>query len=520
MSTYLVIVLVALVVTFLITIVLSSQIVASTDVLFFIIIAACIVVLSNPISTKEEFVNTITGFPNTIKKVGTNTQDEVASIAQQSWNESVATELMFNDVSQYYTTFSYGSIASLTNTPNTWVDLINPKNRIIFNKIDWAGGLAKGLNMGGGVQGMGPASMELGIPYSVTQEFSIFYLCRYNTNPIAGKGIKVLATFANTQSNNGVLMEIDAASDNGLNVFQITPRIRIADKDLTFEPFYANTQNLYLHTIVLTRSNGTYLAKYSVVVIDEKSALMNEYKATLPVSDPIFFSNRAIQVGDDTIKTSPISMYALGVVKRALLSKEVSDLGKYFQGVNLKLSTLAMNLYSLYGEVTMCPYDKTTCDACVDVNLANPNNILLASTDCKKQLDTYCSEHPNEIGCECYKNENLTQPYCGYWKKMLQGAPTLCSVSEQAAVIKPISTPTSCAPPPPPPHPKPATPLPAKPPAASCPTHPKPLGFWDIMNSILGIVPNPPPSDMLVPAPKPPPITPPPQPSPTPLKHF
>jgi hypothetical protein len=494
MSTYLVIVLVALVVTFIITIAMSSTIIASTDVLFFIIVAACIVLLTNPDYSKEEFVNAITSFPNTIKKVGTKTQDEVTSIAQQTWSESISNELIFNDVSQYYTTFSHGSTSSLTSTPNTWIDLLNPKNRITFNKIDWAGGLAKGLNMGGGVRGMGPASMELGIPYIITQEFTIFYLCRYNSNPVTATGIKAVAAFANTKDNNGVLMEFNAASDSGLNVFQVTPRIRIAEKALTFEPFYANTQNLYLHTVVLTRQNGTYIAKYSVTTIDEKSALLNEYKATLPVTDPIFFSNRSIEIGDDIIKTSPLSLYALGVVKRGLLSKEVSDLGKYFQGVNLKLSVLAMNLYNLYGEVTMCPYDKPTCDACDNVNLANPNNILLASAECKRQLDKYCSAHPNEIGCECYKKENMTEPYCGYWKKMLQGAPTLCSVSEQVSAKTSESSSCEVTPTKPKP-PSPPTPTPPACPVVTAPT--KPLGFWDVMASIVGITPNPPPIDIL-----------------------
>jgi hypothetical protein len=510
MSTYLVIVLVALVVTFLVTITLSSKIIASTDVLFFIIVAACIVFLSNPKSTShEEYVNAITGFPNSIKKVGTKTQDEIDSIAQQTWSETITNEELFTDVSQYYSTFSYDSIASLTGSPNTWLDMKDPKNRITFNKIDWAGGLAKGLNMGGGARGMGPASMALGIPYGTNQEFTIFYLCRYNSNPVAASGINVVSTFANTQSNNGVLMEFDATSDNNLNVFQITPRIQIADKDMAFDPFYVNTQNLYLHAVVLTRQNGTYLAKYSVVTIDDKSALLNEYKQTLPITDPIFLSNKSIEIGDDKIKSSPLSLYCLGFVKRALLSKEIGDLGKYFLGINLKLSVLAVNLYNLFGEITMCPYDKVTCDACSTVNLANPNNILLASTDCKKQLDTYCSAHPNDIGCDCYKKENLTEPYCGYWKKMLQGAPTLCSVSEQVTAPVPATDSGSCpvsssnlTPPPTPALPTSHLPVskPAPTPAACDP--PKSLGFWDLMSSIVGFTPNPPPTDVLVFAPK------------------
>ena len=484
MSTYLVIVLVALVVTFILTIAMSSTIIASTDVLFFIVVACCIILLTNPTS-KEEFVNALTDFPNTIKKVGTKTDDEVLSITQQTWNESILNEMVFGDVTQYYTTFSNRSISSLGTVLGTWIDLLDSKNKISFNKVDWAGGLAKGLNLGGGIKGMGPASMSLGIPYVIIQEFTIFYICRYNSNPTTGSAIKVLQTYANTQSNNGVLMEFDAASDSNMNVFLVTPRIRIADTSLILEPFYANTQNLYMHTVTFIRQNGNYVAKYSVTTIDEKTALMNEYKNTLSLTDPVFFSNRSIQVGDDTIKTSPISLYVLGFAKRAFSSKEVLELGKYFQGINLKLSTLAMSLYSLYGEVTMCPYDKATCDACVNVNLANPNNVLLAKADCKIALDKYCSAHPDDIGCECYKKENQAEPYCGYWKKMLQGAPTLCTIGEQAAANSLLagsaSTDTVAK--------STTTSVSNQSPAVSCPqtqTPPKPKGFWEVMGNILG----------------------------------
>jgi hypothetical protein len=311
-------------------------------------------------------------------------------------------------------------------------------------------------------------------------------VCRYNSNPTAGSEIKVVSTFANSQSNNGVLMEFDVGSDNNLGVFQVVPRIRIADTTLTLESFYVNIQKLYMHTLTFSRQNGNYIAKYTVTTIDEKNALMNDYKNTLSVTSPIYFSNRNIEIGDDTVKTSPISLYAVGFAKRALDSKEILELGKYFQGIDLKLSALAMNMYGLYGEVTMCPYDKPTCDACVNVNLANPNNVLLAKADCKTALNKYCSAHPNDIGCECYKKENEAEPYCGYWKKMLQGAPTLCSIGEQVAASSLLNTTASTA-------------LIATAATSTntvtptCPVSqapPKPVGFWEIMSNILGYSTN------------------------------
>jgi len=64
-------------------------------------------------------------------------------------------------------------------------------------------------------------------------------------------------------------------------------------------------------------------------------------------------------------------------------------------------------------QMRACPYDVNICRECADVeDWTNINEIVMSSDKCKKAIDRYCSENPQDAKCVCWREDKQGQPAC------------------------------------------------------------------------------------------------------------
>lgn len=258
---------------------------------------------------------------------------------------------------------------------------------------------------------IGPYSNNIGIKFHST--FTVI-LAFKNGNLMVGNTnseIELLKMYANSPNNNGLCLYIK----NGSMVFQNNVQLG----SLIFQ--YANKQPqtcllgtkdtlMHLDKDILT---FIYIVKdvdnVRILYMNEKSNIIQQLLRINISNDDITFSNKELVI--NRLLNWNANIYTFATYTKAMTDDEVTSFYNHVIAEHSKNSDAhysgILDKYNAtidyLNNFSKCPFDANTCNACSTVSSwVDGTQIPLASSDCKRAIDVYCTTNSQQPWCKCW----------------------------------------------------------------------------------------------------------------------
>lgn len=275
----------------------------------------------------------------------------------------------------------------------------------------------------------GPYSFQLGIKGDMT--FSVFVLCQFSGELPDGSssdgkidpdgGATVFRVYANTPGNNGVSLVAyearpgtsanSAVRSVGLQV-QYGQDVYIDCQAKDGEPLEVEKDHKYL--IVLSKTTDD---RITVRAIDVHSTypqvlLIADRRVTTDEASAVDFSNKDMTINEKGNFNAHLQVF--GCYDRAMSERDVVLLYDHYKAIFEKFDPTYVRLMDTITDLSRikeCPFNARTCAACesdiIDGDWGNAQNLITASTNCRKAVGTFCSQNPKHPRCTCW---SVTHP--------------------------------------------------------------------------------------------------------------
>lgn len=277
-----------------------------------------------------------------------------------------------------------------------------------------------GINMN--TQGIiGPLSCSLGIQFHTTYSIVIAFKPKDLTLATSSV-IEIFKLFANSPNNNGISLTIPQKSIKSIaNGAYTTTGLVLSVADKNYVCTQASSIDipieqdlLCIYFIVKDTDN------VRIIYMNEKT---KNQTILLSIKNPELFGNKNINFSNkeaiiNSTKNWNVDLLTFGIFNAAFSTEQIGDLYNhtlqiYKKNKDEQYAKMAQTYNSLLQDVKQlqaCPYDESTCNACLDVkDWKNTVGVLTtATTTCKKSINDYCSKNTTDSKCGgCWDSKNV-----------------------------------------------------------------------------------------------------------------
>lgn len=377
----------------------------------------------------KSLTNSVSDF---IRENGFDSIKALISFVQGHYNEDIDDILEQKTLTLYYSAFSNNSLPQLQNrvwrnispffkdlTYDTSCKLLSYDNtHLEFSEIPYA-------NKHIGVEMLsnrayGPPSHLMGIQGNGT--FTIFTVIKFNGFSQSNKIQNVFKIYGNTSGNNAITLNIEGILESkDAKMIHIIPRIYYGDNAEILinnnngnDYFSLNMEKKYL--LILSKKHRNISLHFNDLSKESFSNSNNKIIEDVEVSEVnVLFSNKQMTLNENGNLNANI--YAFGIYNMYLMDETV--LHKYMYHELYKSTENFMRearqILQFQNELEMlrsCPYDETVCKECKIDDWTDMDKIMYSSEECKKKIDDYCTNNPNNPKCKCWRNEYKNSPQC------------------------------------------------------------------------------------------------------------
>lgn len=278
----------------------------------------------------------------------------------------------------------------------------------------------------------GPFCNTLNIKFHNT--YSIILACKHGNliNANDESDIELVKLYANSSNNNGLSLFIDGTSlTNNNNIQQGSLMVQYADMEPVKCLYNPNDTLIALDKGILT----FYIIikdidRLRILTMNEKANTIHEIASIVIPNSDITFSNKEFMI--NRFSNWNTNIISLGIYKINISNEMMSNYYKHT--INNYVTTLdpsynnAIEKYNTVAtqltNIISCPFDKATCDKCVDVKKWYGNqDVLNASNDCKKMINTFCINNPTHPNCSCWDPTNaiFSNATCKSYRMIFSG---------------------------------------------------------------------------------------------------
>lgn len=274
--------------------------------------------------------------------------------------------------------------------------------------FDKPGGLVMNTN-----RLVGPLSNNLGI--DMQSSFTIFFTCKHGAFQANQSEIEFFKLYANSNDNNGLTMFIPAQT---VVVGPETQTAQLKVKYADGSPIACTV--LQSPTITFDKTNMT--SYFIVKQVDKLTVFTLVGDAITPTplisvsieETTATFSNKELIL--NRFKNYRGSLYQMGIIPTAITTEEVQrihthSLNQYKRVTSaeyIQLSSDYNKMIEFLKSFKNCPFNAETCSACTSItNWTDTNQLVSSSAECRKAIDTFCTNNPMHFRCKCW---NKTSP--------------------------------------------------------------------------------------------------------------
>lgn len=262
----------------------------------------------------------------------------------------------------------------------------------------------------------GPYSNTLGINYR--GQYSLMLIFKHgnlkNDATVSNK-IELVKLWANSPNNNGISMYIEPGSLDVVNntqfgklMFQYADYSPVHCKISETDELLPIDSNVLCFLFIIKDND-----KIKIQYMTEKSNTIITLAEFNVATTDVTFSNKEMFI--NRFNNWNANIFNFGIYKVALSDVNISNVYQHI--MNLYLKTIDPNykpIVDTYNETIdklnkyiQCPFDEKTCIACKDVVEWNDiNQVLSASSNCKKAISSFCKQNTSHSFCKCWNTES------------------------------------------------------------------------------------------------------------------
>lgn len=262
----------------------------------------------------------------------------------------------------------------------------------------------------------GPYSNTLGINYR--GQYSLMLIFKHgnlkNDATVSNK-IELVKLWANSPNNNGISMYIEPGSLDVVNntqfgklMFQYADYSPVHCKISETDELLPIDSNVLCFLFIIKDND-----KIKIQYMTEKSNTIITLAEFNVATTDVTFSNKEMFI--NRFNNWNANIFNFGIYKVALSDVYISNVYQHI--MNLYLKTIDPNykpIVDTYNETIdklnkyiQCPFDEKTCIACKDVVEWNDiNQVLSASSNCKKAISSFCKQNTSHSFCKCWNTES------------------------------------------------------------------------------------------------------------------
>lgn len=258
----------------------------------------------------------------------------------------------------------------------------------------------------------GPFSNNLGI--DIQSSFTLFFTCRHGMFQPNTSEVEFLKLYANSNDNNGLAFFIPAQSVVVGPETQ-TAQLRIKYADSAPIPCTVGTSQ----TITFDRTNMTsyfivkQVDKLIVYTIVGDALTPTQLVSTSIEETTATFSNKEFVM--NRFKNYRGGIYQFGIIPTAITTEEIQRihthcLNQYKRVTSaefIKVSSDYNAMLEFLKSFTNCPFNSETCKSCSTItNWTDTNQLVSSSADCRKAINTFCTNNPMHFRCKCWNTSS------------------------------------------------------------------------------------------------------------------
>lgn len=381
--------------------------------------------------SNKDFSTLSTSVSDFIRENGFDSVNVLKRFVQGEYNEDLEDILENKTLTLYYSAFSKSSIPVLQNrvwknTSPYFQDVSETNCKLLsydnshleFSEVPYA-------NKHVGVEMLsnkcyGPPSHLMGIQGNGT--FTIFTVIKFNGFSTSNQLQNVYKIYGNTIGNNAINLDIEGVLESKEGkMINIIPKLTYGDNSVIL--INNNNGNNYFsldmekkYMLVLSKKHRNI----SLTIHDLSKDTIQDSTYTIIKEAEInevnvLFSNKQMMLNENGNLNANI--YAFGVYNMHLLDE--STLHHYMYNELYKSTEDFMKdakqILKFQEEINMlksCPYDEKVCKECGIDDWTDMEKILYSSENCKKAIDTFCTNNPNNAKCKCWRPENKETAQC------------------------------------------------------------------------------------------------------------
>lgn len=290
-------------------------------------------------------------------------------------------------------------------TPNKTFNL---ENIVTFDRVS---GIVMNTN-----RIVGPFSNNLGI--QMQGAFSMFFTCKHGSFVSNNESeVEFLKLYANSENNNGLALFIPS------NTIVTSADNQTARLTLMFghRSYPCTIPSSTQQTMSFDKTNIT---SYFIV---KQTDSITVYSLVGDAAGPTKILEVALSESTDTFSNKEFvmnrfrnykgSVYQVGVIPAAISTQDVQRIHNHCTSQYKKVTSAdyvaAAENYNKMLEYlksfTNCPFNTDTCSNCTSItNWTDTTQLLTASADCRKAINTFCRDNPKHFRCQCW-DTNGTQ---------------------------------------------------------------------------------------------------------------
>jgi hypothetical protein len=377
--------------------------------------------------------------PNTLSTL----LNELKPINDEENYESISKNLLmyyttFNSKSHTYGTKIWRNVIDTTSTTSGDLQCNSSMQFDLLPSFSKIAGFTLGPN-----KLTGPYSNTLGINYR--SQYSLMLVFQHGNlrnNATATNKIELIKLWANSPNNNGVSLYIEPGSLNVTNNTQFgklmlqygdySPVHCKISKDDELLPIESNI----LCFLFIIKDDD----KVKVVYMTERSNSLYTLAEFNVANTDITFSNKELFI--NRFNNWNANILNFGVYKSALSDVNVTNIYQHILSLYLKTTDPNYKpIVDTYNDTIeklnkyiQCPFDQKTCNDCKDVIEWNDiNQVMNASTTCRKSISAFCKKNTNHPFCKCWntKSSEYKSNNCSILRSMFENDKLTCMTQDE-----------------------------------------------------------------------------------------
>jgi hypothetical protein len=298
-----------------------------------------------------------------------------------------------------------------------------------------------GFSLGSNVL-TGPNSHQLGIKGDMA--FTAFMVCHFTGElpTDSTRDAVLLQLYANTSSNNGLLLTASGASrTSGMLRCALKLKLGAGEPHRCRAPGggeFLLLDTTHRYVLVVVKDYGAL----TVSLCDLDSPMLERHtllSVSVGAQDSLLLSNRDMTINGAGNWNA--NLLAFGLFARAATDVDVTAMYSYYRKLLREADPDFADMADLAHQAAkmhVCPFDAETCAACESVtDWTNSSSILSsAGTPCLRAINTYCSNNPQNPRCQCWNvnNPQFDRSACSNYRDIFSGkdkAAAKCTKEQQ-----------------------------------------------------------------------------------------